>query len=45
MSLYMLQVAPSLESILFRMGAQYLLKEKINMMLDPVANFHLRNWA
>lgn len=46
MFLYMLQVAPSLERVLFRLGAQYLLKEKKRgMALDPVANFHLRNGA
>ena len=46
MSLYVLQVAPPLERVLFRLGAQYLLKEKKRgMALDPVANFHLRNGA
>ena len=42
----MLQAAPLLERVLFRLGAQYLLKEKKRgMALDPVANFHLRNGA
>ena len=46
MSLYVLQVAPPLEGVLFRLGAQYLLEEKKRgMALDPVANFHLRNGA
>ena len=46
MFLYMLQVTPSLDRVLLRLGAQYLLNEKKRgMALDPVANFHLRNGA
>ena len=46
MFLHMLQVAPSMERVLLRLGAHYLLNEKKRgMALDPVANFHLRNGA